>query len=184
MKKIFNFLRARTRKFLNEEIWMEDYIKAGLKIGKNCDINPGVVFDISHCWLIEIGDNVTIAPEAYLLAHDASTFRALDYTKIGKVRIEDNAFIGARALIMPGVTVGEHAIVAAGSVVTKSVEKNTVVGGNPAKFLMYANELMDKHVELMKSSKLYDEGWRASAITADKKNLMSDDLDTRNGYVR
>jgi maltose O-acetyltransferase len=184
MKKIFNFLRARSRKFLNEEIWMEDYIKAGLKIGKDCDINPGVVFDISHCWLIEIGDNVTIAPEAYILAHDASTFRMLDYTKIGKVKIERGAFIGARALIMPGVTIGENAVVAAGSVVTKSVEKNTVVGGNPAKVIMNTDALIEKHRELMQTSKLYDESWRINAITNDKKKTMSEDLEDRAGYVR
>jgi maltose O-acetyltransferase len=163
---------------------MEDYIKAGLKIGKGCDINPGVVFDISHCWLIEIGDNVTIAPQAYILAHDASTFIPLDYTKIGKVKIENNAFIGARALIMPGVTVGENAIVAAGSVVTKSVEKGTVVGGNPARFLMNVEDLMGKHHEMMKTSKCYGESWRSYNISAEKKKQMSDELDNQNGYVR
>ncbi len=183
MKKVFNFLRARFRKFINEEIWIEDYVKAGMKIGKNCDINPGVVFDISHCWLIEIGDNVTIAPEAYILAHDASTFRQLGYTKIGKVKIEKNVFIGARALIMPGVTIGENAIVAAGSVVTKSVEKNTVVGGNPAQVILKTDELMAKHEELMKTSKRYDISFRIHGISDAKKKQMSDDLENRNGYV-
>ena len=142
MIKLFNFFRARLRKFINEEIWLEDYVKAGLKLGKNCDINPGVVFDISHCWLIEIGDNVTIAPEAYILAHDASTFQQLGYTKIGKVKIENNVFIGARAIIMPGVVIGKNAVVAAGSVVTKSVEANSVVGGNPAKLITTTRYLL------------------------------------------
>lgn len=101
--KILNYLKSRMRKFLFEEIWFEDYIKLGMKIGNNCSIQPGVVFDYSHCWLISIGNNVTIAPEAYLLAHDASTKRLNRYTKIGSVQIKDNVFIGASAVIMPGI---------------------------------------------------------------------------------
>jgi len=181
--KVFNCVRARLRKLINEEIWMEDYFKAGLKMGKDCDINPGVAFDISHCWLIEIGDRVTIAPEAYILAHDASTFRDLGYTKIGKVKIENGVFIGARALIMPGVTIGENAIVAAGSVVTKSVEANTVVGGNPAKVIATADALMQKHRELMKTSPVYDQSFRTHNISREQKKQMADALDKQNGYV-
>ena len=55
----------------------------------------------------------------------------------GKVTIKKNAWIGAKAIILPGVTVGENAVVAGGSVVTKYVEANTVVGGNPARVLKH-----------------------------------------------
>jgi len=65
--KIINFLRARFRKWLLEEITLKDYVNAGLKLGNNVSIQPGVIFDISHVWLIEIGDNVIIAPQAYIL---------------------------------------------------------------------------------------------------------------------
>ena len=183
MKKIFNFLRARLRKTINEEIWMEDYLKAGLKLGKDCDINPGVTFDISHCWLIEIGDRVTIAPQAYLLAHDASTFRDLGYTKVGKVKIGNGAFIGARALIMPGVTVGENAVVAAGSVVVKSVPANAVVGGNPAVVITDTRTLLEKHRNLMQELPVYDISYRIGNIDTARKKQMSDELDNKNGYV-
>ncbi|WP_241768436.1 acyltransferase [Mesobacillus subterraneus] len=90
-----------------------------MRVGKNCHGLAASTIDVAHCWLIEIGDHVTFAPQVYLLAHDASTKKYLDYTKIAKIIIKDHAFIGARALIMPGVTIGENAIVAAGSVVTK-----------------------------------------------------------------
>lgn len=181
--KIINFIRARFRKWLNEEYWLEDYIKHGMKIGKNCDINPGFIADHSHCWLIEIGDNVTLAPHVYLLAHDASTKRILNYTKIGKVTIEDNAFIGARSIIMPGVRIGKNAVVAAGSVVTKSVSDNIVVGGNPAKIIMSTTELMEKHKLLMKNSKIYDSNYTIKKITEAQKNQMIIDLDQETGYV-
>jgi maltose O-acetyltransferase len=184
MIKVFNFLRARARKFLNEETWMEDYIKAGLTVGENCEFNAPVTFDISHCWMIEIGNNVTVAPGAYFLAHDASTFRTLGYTRTGKVKVCDNVFIGARAIVMPGVTIGENAIVAAGSVVTRSVAANTIVGGNPAKEIGKTDQYMARHAEQMKVSKVYDESFRIGAITPEKKRLMASELEFENGYVR
>ena len=138
--KIINFLRARFRKWLNEEYWLEDYIKVGMKIGKNCDINPGLVVDYSHCWLIEIGNNVVFAPQVYLLAHDTSTKQSTGYVRVGKLEIGDNCFIGARAFIMPGVKLGKNCIVGAASVVTKSFPENSVIAGNPAKYICSVEE--------------------------------------------
>ena len=46
--RVISYIRARLRKWFLEEIWLEDYIKKGMKIGKNCSIQPGVVFDYSH----------------------------------------------------------------------------------------------------------------------------------------
>lgn len=184
MRKVVNFLRARFRKWLNEEYWLQDYISMGMKIGKNCDINPGLMVDYSHCWLIELEDNVTLAPQVYLLAHDASIKRTLNYTRLGRVCIKRGAFIGARAIIMPGVIVGENAIVAAGSVVTKSVAANTVVGGNPATFIMNAEELIDKNKRKMMDSPVYDYTYTINGgITALMKNQMSKELEQTQGYV-
>lgn len=184
MIKVFNFIRARFRKFLNEEEWLEDHIKMGMIIGKNCDIHPGLIVDHSHCWLIEVGDNVTIAPQVYLLAHDASTKRYLNYAKIGKIVIKNNAFIGARALIMPGVTIGENAIVAAGSIVNKSVPDGAIVGGNPSKIIGSTKDYISKHEALIKNSPIYDHNWTIrNGITKSMKRQMNTDLENKNGYV-
>jgi maltose O-acetyltransferase len=104
-----------------------------LVLGRDCSIESGVVIDGGMPWLIEIGDETTIAPEAYLLAHDASTKRHIDRTRVGRVSIGRRVFIGARALILPGVTIGDEAIVAAGSVVSHDVPPRTLVAGNPAR---------------------------------------------------
>ena len=72
----------------------------GLKVGKNFFMNSGCKIDFSH-WLIKIGDNVTLASNVIILAHDASTKRSLDYTKIALVEIGDNVFIGAGSIILP-----------------------------------------------------------------------------------
>ena len=67
-----------------------------------------------------------------------------DFDIFGKVVIEDGAYIGAYSQIMPGVTIGKGALVAAGSVVTKTVAPYTVVGGNPAKFICTIEEFYEK----------------------------------------
>lgn len=85
--------------------------------------------------IVEIFENATIGQEVYLCtgthAFENPAFNLI--TK--KIIIQKGVFIGVRAIIMPGVTVEENAIVGAGSIVTKNVEKNTVVGGNPAKII-------------------------------------------------
>lgn len=183
--KIINFLRYRIRKFLMEEITLEDYIKRGMIVGENCSIMDGSTFDYGHCNLITIGNNVTIAPQAYLLAHDASTKRDLGYTKIGRIDIKDNVFIGARALIMPGVTIGENSIVAAGSVVTKDVKPNTVVAGNPAKEIISKEEYINKNKESLKvyPKFSYDYSNASEKFTKEMKLEMREKLRDSNGYM-
>jgi len=174
--KIINFFRARLRKTLNEEIWLKDYIKKGMKVGKNCNIQPGLVIDHSNYWLIEIKDNVTIAPFVYLLAHDASTKRPLGATKIGKVVIEDNCFIGARAIIMPGVTVGKNSVVAAGSIVTKDVDPDSVVGGNPARFICSLSDYLEKQKNILEKAPKFDGQFTIENIDESRKIEMNTSL--------
>lgn len=68
-----------------------------------------------------------------------------DFDIFGKVVIKDWAYIGAYSQIMPGVTIGEGALVAAGSVVTKSVPPHSVVGGNPAHYICKVEEFYEKN---------------------------------------
>ncbi len=126
--RLINFIRARFRKWLLEERWLEDYLALGMTVGKECSIQPGLVVDVSHCWLIEMGDRVTIAPYVYLLAHDASTKSHTGYARVGRVVIGNDVFIGARTTVMPGVEIGARSIVGAGSVVTKSIPEGVVKG--------------------------------------------------------
>lgn len=104
------------------------------KIGKNVFIN----FD---CTILDLGgvtieDNVLIAPKVNLLSegHPVSSHERQSLVP-GSIHIKKNAWIGAGATILPGVTIGENAIVAAGAVVSKDVPDNTIVGGIPAKVI-------------------------------------------------
>jgi acetyltransferase-like isoleucine patch superfamily enzyme len=102
------------------------------RIGKNVFINHGCSFlDIGG---ITIEDDVLIGPQVKITTENHPLDPADRETLLLKpVRIKRNAWLGAGAIILPGVTVGENSVVAAGAVVSKDVPPNTVVGGIPAK---------------------------------------------------
>ncbi len=110
------------------------YINYGknTKIGKNVFINFDCIFlDLGG---ITIEDNVLIAPKVSLLS-EGHPISPEDRQSLvpGHIHIKRNAWIGANATILPGVTVGENAVVAAGAVVSKDVPDNTIAGGIPAR---------------------------------------------------
>jgi acetyltransferase-like isoleucine patch superfamily enzyme len=104
------------------------------KIGKNVFINFDCVFlDLGG---ITIEDNVLLAPKVSLLTESHPLNPKERHSLIPKpIHIKKNAWIGANATILQGVTIGENAVVAAGSVVSKDVPDNVVVGGIPAKII-------------------------------------------------
>lgn len=112
------------------------YINYGrhTKLGKNVFINFDCVFlDMGG---ITIEDGVMIAPKVSLLSEGHGVSPEDRHSLIPKpIHIKKNAWIGAGATILPGVTVGENAVVAAGAVVTKDVPDNAIVGGIPAKII-------------------------------------------------
>ncbi len=110
------------------------YINYGkhTKIGKNVFINFDCVFlDLGG---ITIEDNVLIAPKVSLLSEGHPLSPGERHSLVpAPIHIKKNAWIGAGATILPGVTIGENAVVAAGAVVSKDVPANTVVGGIPSR---------------------------------------------------
>lgn len=105
-----------------------------ISLGKNIFINHACSFlDTGG---ITIEDDVLIGPSVNLTTENHPIDPNKRKSLICKpIIIKKNAWIGANATILPGVTVGENAMVAAGAVVTKDVTKNTMVGGVPAKFI-------------------------------------------------
>ncbi len=84
---------------------------------------------------IEIMPDATVAQEAYLCTGTHDFHNPVRPLQTAKILVGRAAFVGARAFVMPGITVGENAVVGACSVVTKDVQANTCVAGNPAKYL-------------------------------------------------
>ena len=114
-------------------------------MGRGVFVGGGSVLDPDFAFLISIGDDTTISQGVMVLAHDASTRLHLGYSRVAPVRIGSRVFIGARAIVLPGVVIGDDAIVAAGSVVRHDVEPGTVVAGVPARVLTTTDAYIDRH---------------------------------------
>lgn len=113
-------------------------------VGNDVYINPGcVVTDPAY---VRLGNNISLSA-CVLLGHDA-TVRILEnrfgkkFDSVGPITIHDNCLVGHGAIVMPRVTIGPDAIVAAGAVVTKDVPTGSVVGGNPAKVICSIHDLV------------------------------------------
>ena len=161
----FDFRTERTRKSISIDEksmvgcnFVFESTQGSIEIGKRTYIGGGTNLICRE--KIEIGDDVTIAWGVYLYDHNSHSLdwrnrcadieqQRMDYLNNGKfiknkdwstvksapIKIEHKVWIGFNAIVLKGVTIGEGAIVAAGSVVVKDVEPWTIVGGNPAQFV-------------------------------------------------
>jgi maltose O-acetyltransferase len=182
----WKLLLSKIYRFFNPIDLVMMYRKMGVKIGEKCNFQNEVIIDYSHNWLIEIGNNVTLAPRVHILAHDASTKIFLNYTRLGKVKIGDNVFIGAGAIILPGVEIGNNVVIGAGSVVTKSIPSDTVFSGNPAKLICTLLDFLEKHQNSMKVNPVYDESYtlRGNITESRKKEMIKEIVDlNKTGYI-
>lgn len=176
IKKFFYRLRG--------EYPTEKLVKNGMKLGENFKRMNDVIIDPSHCFLITIGNNVTLAPRVHILAHDASTKLFLGYTKIGKVTIGNNVFIGANTTILPNCIIGDNVIVGAGSVVTSNLLPDSVYVGNPARRLCDIDDYINKNKINMQISPVYSKDYRINYnLDEVMKDKMLEELENKIGYI-
>lgn len=145
----------------------EDIIKElFFKIGKDFHINPTFRCDYGYnitigdnfyanydCIILDIckvniGNNVMLAPRVCIFAatHPIDAYIRNSGVEYGKpITIEDNVWIGGNSVINPGVRIGKNSVVASGSVVTKDVPPNTIVGGNPVRVIRNITEEDSKY---------------------------------------
>ena len=147
--------------------------KNGVEIGSNVHIFNSYI-DPSFPFLISIGNNTTLT-DVKILAHDASTYKELGYTKMGKVTIGNNCFIGAKSVVLPGVTIGDNVIIGAGSIVTKDIPSNSVAAGNPCKVLKPYDSYIDYHKTNMSPDKIINK--LPAQLSDEEKKSIKEKID-------
>lgn len=120
------------------------YVEPSLRVDYGYNIHVGENFFANFdCTILDvcevrIGDNCMLAPgvSIYTATHPIDPYERIAGPELGKpIAIGHNVWIGGRAIINPGVTIGDNAVIASGAVVTKNVPDNTIVGGNPARVI-------------------------------------------------
>lgn len=128
------------------ELWRTDILAwrvvqaraMGMTVGEGCRFYSLNV--ASEAELIEIGDRVIVSGEVIFVTHDGAIFTAVEsFPNVnghyGRIRIGSRCFLGMRAIIMPGIELGDDCVVAAGAVVMDSFPANSVIAGNPATYV-------------------------------------------------
>jgi maltose O-acetyltransferase len=163
--------------------YLDGLKQQGLKIGESVNILEPFFIDPDHCFLISIGSNSTLAPNVRLIAHDASTKRHLDFTRIGKIVIGDNCFIGDSVIVLPGVTIGSNTIIGAGAVVNRDLPENVVAAGNPARIICTLDDYLERNREIAMEKGVYGDDYRIDNITPKKMAEMLAALEKQVGYI-
>ena len=136
------------KKLLRKQSEMEYLLTHGMKVGKNSHIFSDSTIDHIYPHLISIGDNVTISTNVTILAHDASTNVVGAGTKLGRVSIGNNVFIGTGTIVLCNTHIGNNVVVGAGSIVTQNLQDNGVYVGAPAKRVCSIEEYREKMQKL------------------------------------
>lgn len=172
-----NFIKKLIRKFKGCAPSVDELRAKGAVIGNNCDIYG--VIDCGHEFLVSMGNNVTVASGARILTHDGSTKKIVGYSRVGRVDIGDDVFIGAGAIVLPNVKIGSKVVVGGGCIVSKDVPDNSVVVGNPARIIGTYDAYVEKIKKQMETLPVWNTPY--SNKTQEEKEQMKSAL-LESGY--
>lgn len=154
------------RRYMRYKLWWLAKVGVNLR-GKPRYVSPFVDLDgAHHSSLITLGDNCVLTHDVRILTHDFAVYHALvavgkrdrngpEVRRIGAVDVGDNVFVGSRAIILPGVTIGKNSIIGAGSVVSRSIPAGSVAAGVPARVVCTIEEYAERAANLQ----LEEQNW-------------------------
>lgn len=156
-----------------------EYLRSrGVQIGDNVHILNSLI-DFDHGFLVSIGNNVTLTG-VRILAHDASTQIPLGVSKVGRVTIGDEVFIGQGAIVLPNTHIGSRVVIGAGAVVSRDIPDNSVAVGNPIQIIGTYDDFVERHRKQMLERPVYHTLW--SEKTLEEKDRMRKELVDGIGY--
>jgi len=159
-------------------------IPPGVTLGEDVYLGPGVVLDWNQGRHITIEDGATLVSGTRILCHDASSCRRTGLTRVAPVRIRKRAYLGANCIVMPGVTVGEDAIVAAGAVVTHDVAAGAVVAGVPARPIGATADLDARRVQEAQGRTFDDARFNRPRLAPELEQRLREAADEGSYYLR
>lgn len=167
LEKILSFMGKDPMKY---KIYR--YRVYGAKIGEN--VRTFSPISSSECYLINVGDNVTISGGVKFITHDNSIIKCTEGTDlVGPIIIGNNCFIGMNTILLPGVRIADNCIIGAGSVVTKSFsQKGMVIAGNPAKCICSIEKYVDKNIDKVFDFSGDNKQLKKSIIENNKNKLL------------
>lgn len=182
--KLLRKLREKLQ-YYRYRVRMSDLVARGLVLGRNVTVAASAYIDSAYPYLISIGDNCSISNEVRLLAHDATTFKFTGgHSRLGKIDIRDNCFIGERAIILPGVTIGPNVLVAAGSVVNRDIPPNSCVAGVPARLYAKFDAFIKRHEEQLGHREVFDFSELHPKTDGKLRKKVRDSVQDGDAYVR
>lgn len=132
----------------DSELTIQIWRGYGAKIGKNVNLNPTCFLDRGYASLLEIKDHCVVAMGTSFILHDSSVNNVANgLLKLGRIIVEEGAYIGAFVIVLPGVVIGKGAIVGAGSLVKSDVPAGTVFVGCPASLIASVDEVARRQTE-------------------------------------
>jgi acetyltransferase-like isoleucine patch superfamily enzyme len=157
--------------FVNErKVPTKAMVGRGVFIGNNVFIDTF----LDGC-LISIDDGCILTDGVMILSHDSSSLKRIGMTYCNRVKVGKRVFIGMRSIVLPGVEIGDDAIIAAGSIVVKDVLPGEIVAGSPARRIGLVEDIDARRVA-MSQTRMIDISTRKLGLTKDPYNLEDDIL--------
>ena len=168
----FTVIKKMLKSSLNEALYSDPRLSVKLYRKKGCKIGEGTLIyntkiDNIRPYLVSIGNNCVITGVT-ILTHDASFGTFSNYTKVGKVTIGNNVFIGIESIILPGNTIGNNVIIGSGTIVSKDIPDNCVVAGNPMRIICSVDEFIEKNNNKIDENSVFNKSELSNPNNRDK----------------